>query len=142
MGKRTRTRAATDRGLYSVDAEWSEADLALLRQLKKTEALLPDDAPRALLSVRLSVLTDDTTSPVRQELDLRLLARERGCRVVGVASDLNVSATKVPPWKRKELVLQPHLLWLAVRLVVELITGGAARWALPGLLTAPAGIGF
>lgn len=40
------------------------------------------------------------------------------------------------------LVLQPHLLWLAVRLVVELITGGAARWALPGLLTAPAGIGF
>ncbi|MFH9888963.1 recombinase family protein [Streptomyces luteogriseus] len=103
MGKRTRTRATTDRGLYSVDAEWSEADLALLQELKKAEALLPDDAPRALLSVRLSVLTDDTTSPVRQELDLRLLARERCCRVVGVASDLNVSATKVPPWKRKEL---------------------------------------
>lgn len=103
MGKRTRTRAATDRGLYSIDAEWSEADLALLRELKKAEALLLDDAPRALLSVRLSVLTDDTTSPVRQELDLRLLARERGCRMVGVASDLNVSATKVPPWKRKEL---------------------------------------
>ncbi|MEV7000599.1 recombinase family protein [Streptomyces sp. NPDC093982] len=103
MGKRTRTRAATDRGQYSVDVEWSEADLALLEELKKAEARLPDDAPRALLSVRLSVLTDDTTSPVRQELDLRLLARERGCRVVGVASDLNVSATKVPPWKRKEL---------------------------------------
>ncbi|CAL9548445.1 hypothetical protein SUDANB130_04380 [Streptomyces sp. enrichment culture] len=103
MGKRTRTRAATDRGQYSVDAEWSEADLALLQELKKAEALLPDDAPRALLSVRLSVLTDDTTSPVRQELDLRMLARKRGCRVVGVASDLNVSATKVPPWKRKEL---------------------------------------
>jgi DNA invertase Pin-like site-specific DNA recombinase len=51
----------------------------------------------------LSVLTDETTSPVRQELDLRILARERGCRVVGVASDLNVSATKVPPRKRKEL---------------------------------------
>ncbi|MGH1555155.1 recombinase family protein [Streptomyces sp. L7] len=49
------------------------------------------------------MLTDDTTSPVRQELDLRILARERGCRVVGVASDLNVSATKVPPWKRKQL---------------------------------------
>jgi len=40
---------------------------------------------------------------VRQELDLRLLARDKGYRVVGVASDLNVSATKVPPWKRKEL---------------------------------------
>jgi len=103
MGKRTRTRTPTDRGQYDVESEWSEADLALLEELKRTEAHLPDDAPRALLSVRLSVLTDDTTSPVRQELDLRLLARERGYRVVGVASDLNVSATKVPPWKRKEL---------------------------------------
>jgi DNA invertase Pin-like site-specific DNA recombinase len=103
MGKRTRTRTATDRGQYDVETEWSEADLTLLEELKRAEALLPDDAPRALLSVRLSVLSDDTTSPVRQELDLRMLARERGYRVVGVASDLNVSATKVPPWKRKEL---------------------------------------
>lgn len=71
--------------------------------LKRAEALLPEDAPRALLSIRLSVLTEDTTSPVRQELDLRMLARDKGYRVVGVASDLNVSATKVPPWKRKEL---------------------------------------
>ncbi|MFJ2016136.1 recombinase family protein [Streptomyces nodosus] len=74
-----------------------------MEELKQAEALLPEDVPRALLSVRLSVLTDETTSPVRQEPDLRILARERGCRVVGVASDLNVSATKVPPWKRKEL---------------------------------------
>jgi DNA invertase Pin-like site-specific DNA recombinase len=103
MGKRTRTRAAAEQKQYAVETEWTEADLALLEELKKAEALLPDDAPRALLSVRLSVLTDDTTSPVRQELDLRMLARERGCRVVGVASDLNVSATKVPPWKRKQL---------------------------------------
>lgn len=77
--------------------------MAVLEDLKRAEALLPDDAPRALLSIRLSVLTDETTSPVRQELDLRKLALDRGCRVVGVASDLNVSATKVPPWKRKEL---------------------------------------
>ncbi|MEV4501022.1 recombinase family protein [Streptomyces klenkii] len=103
MGKRSRTRTAADRTQYTVEAEWTEADLALLGELKRAEALLPDDAPRALLSIRLSVLTDDTTSPVRQELDLRMLARERGCRVVGVASDLNVSATKVPPWKRKKL---------------------------------------
>ncbi|MGW1149603.1 recombinase family protein, partial [Streptomyces sp. NPDC002454] len=86
-----------------METEWTASDLALLEDLKKAEALLPADAPRALLSIRLSVLTEDTTSPVRQELDLRLLAREKGCRVVGVASDLNVSATKVPPWKRKEL---------------------------------------
>ncbi|GHI07761.1 serine recombinase [Streptomyces cellostaticus] len=103
MAKRTRTRGATDRTQYAVDTEWTKADLALLEELKRAEALLPDDAPRALLSVRLSVLTDETTSPVRQELDLRMLARERGSRVVGVASDLNVSATKVPPWRRKEL---------------------------------------
>ncbi|MFJ9004225.1 recombinase family protein [Streptomyces canus] len=86
-----------------MEAEWTDSDLALLEELKAAEALLPQDAPRALLSIRLSVLTDETTSPVRQELDLRILARERGCRVVGVAADLNVSATKVPPWKRKEL---------------------------------------
>lgn len=79
--------------------------MALLTELREAEARLPENAPRALLSVRLSVLTHDTTSPVRQELDLRMLARERGCRVVGVASDLQVSATKVPPWKRKELGL-------------------------------------
>ncbi|WP_406484057.1 recombinase family protein [Streptomyces sp. NBC_01568] len=53
--------------------------------------------------MRLSTLTTETTSPVRQELDLRRLARERGYRVVGVASDLNVSAVRVPPWRRKEL---------------------------------------
>ncbi|MFF1353873.1 recombinase family protein [Streptomyces sp. NPDC058297] len=88
---------------YDIESEWTSSDLALLEHLKQAEALLPDDAPRALLSVRLSVLTEDTTSPVRQELDLRALAREKGYRVVGVASDLNVSATKVPPWKRKQL---------------------------------------
>jgi len=94
---------AAGRDAYDIDAEWTPADLALLRDLEQAEALLPADAPRALLSVRLSVFTDDTTSPVRQELDLRMLAREKGYLVVGVASDLNVSATKVPPWKRKSL---------------------------------------
>ncbi|MFZ4301219.1 recombinase family protein [Streptomyces cinereoruber] len=88
---------------YDVKSGWTASDLALLADLKRAEALLPEDAPRALLSVRLSVLAEGTTSPVRQELDLRLLAGEKGYRVVGVASDLNVSATKVPPWKRKEL---------------------------------------
>ncbi|MER6100503.1 recombinase family protein [Streptomyces sp. NPDC001728] len=88
---------------YGIESDWTASDLALLEDLQRAEALLPEDAPRALLSIRLSVLTEDTTSPVRQELDLRLLAREKGYRVVGVASDLNVSATKVPPWRRKEL---------------------------------------
>ncbi|MFD5420352.1 recombinase family protein [Streptomyces sp. NPDC127069] len=82
---------------------WTAADKELLAELERDEASLPTDAPRALLSVRLSVLTDTTTSPLRQELDLRLLARERGYRVVGVARDLNVSATRVPPWRRPQL---------------------------------------
>lgn len=103
MGTRRRKRAAADQRQHSVKAEWTHADRTLLEELRQAEALLPEDAPRALLSIRLSVLTDETTSPVRQELDLRILARERRCRVVGVASDLNVSATKVPPWKRKAL---------------------------------------
>lgn len=85
------------------DIEWSPAELRELEELRTREALLPADAPRALLSIRLSVLTDETTSPARQELDLRRFAIMRGCRVVGVARDLNVSATKVPPWKRPEL---------------------------------------
>lgn len=64
---------------------------------------LPPDAPRALLSVRLSVWTDDSTSPVRQEIDLYRDALSQGHRAVGVARDLGTSATKVAPWDRKEL---------------------------------------
>jgi DNA invertase Pin-like site-specific DNA recombinase len=92
-----------ERTAYDVEAEWKPEDLELLEELKRADAALPKDAPRALLSVRLSVLTEDTTSPVRQELDLRIMCRDRGWRVAGIASDLNVSATKVSPWKRKQL---------------------------------------
>ncbi len=40
---------------------------------------------------------------------------------------------KIPLASKNEdcLVLQPCLPWLAVRPVVELITGGVARWAIP-----------
>ncbi|MFJ4780676.1 recombinase family protein [Streptomyces sp. NPDC088762] len=90
-------------GTLIAGVHWREPDLAVLDELRQAENALPADAPRALISVRLSALTADTTSPVRQELELRSLARERGLRVVGVARDLNVSATRVPPWQRKEL---------------------------------------
>ncbi len=82
---------------------WSAAELAELEELKRINESFPEDAPRALLSVRLSILTEDTTSPIRQELDLWRQANTDRARVVGVARDLNVSATKVPPWKRKDL---------------------------------------
>lgn len=88
---------------FTDGVHWREPDLALLDELQRAESALPPDAPRALISVRLSALTADTTSPVRQELELRSLAREKGLRVVGVARDLNVSATRVPPWQRREL---------------------------------------
>jgi DNA invertase Pin-like site-specific DNA recombinase len=82
---------------------WTESELRELRDLKQRAALLPATAPRALLSIRLSILTEETTSPVRQELDLYRMAVERSSKPVGVARDLGVSATKVPPWKRKDL---------------------------------------
>ncbi|WP_406153611.1 recombinase family protein [Streptomyces anulatus] len=86
-----------------VGVTWSAQEIAELDELKRINASLPEDSPRALLSVRLSILTDDTTSPIRQELDLWRQANNDRARVVGVARDLNVSATKVPPWKRKDL---------------------------------------
>ncbi|MET7482457.1 recombinase family protein [Streptomyces sp. NPDC005538] len=83
--------------------EWTAEELAELAELQATNDALPEGAPRGLLSVRLSILTEDTTSPARQELDLRRHAIREGIRVVGVARDLGVSATKRAPWERKEL---------------------------------------
>lgn len=87
----------------AVGINWSAAEIAELEELKRYNETLPEDSPRAVLSVRLSILTDDTTSPIRQELDLWRKANQDRARVVGVARDLNVSATKIPPWKRKDL---------------------------------------
>ncbi|MFF5433453.1 recombinase family protein [Streptomyces griseofuscus] len=83
--------------------DWTPEELAELAELQAANDALPAEAPRGLLSVRLSILTEDTTSPARQELDLRRHARNEGIRVVGVARDLGVSATKKAPWERKEL---------------------------------------
>ncbi|MCD9874331.1 recombinase family protein [Streptomyces guryensis] len=59
--------------------------------------------PRALITVRLTVQTESTTSPERQIDECRSFCELRGWEVVGVARDLSVSATAVPPWKRPEL---------------------------------------
>ncbi|MFC8091211.1 recombinase family protein [Streptomyces sp. NPDC057301] len=58
---------------------------------------------RALIAVRLTVRTDSTTSPERQLEGCRSFCVSRGWDVVGVAKDLSVSATAVPPWQRPEL---------------------------------------
>lgn len=58
---------------------------------------------RALLATRLSVMTDETTSPERQLTATSREAERRGWSVVGVASDLDVSATKTTPFDRPSL---------------------------------------
>ncbi len=56
---------------------------------------LPEDASRALLSLRLSVRTDSSASPVRRETGLCRDTLTQKHRVVGVARDSGTSATKV-----------------------------------------------
>jgi site-specific DNA recombinase len=58
---------------------------------------------RALIVVRLSRVTDTTTSPERQMETCRDLCRRRGYEVVGIAEDLDVSAGKTSPFDRPQL---------------------------------------
>ncbi|MDP0398531.1 recombinase family protein [Tsukamurella strandjordii] len=58
---------------------------------------------RALIVVRLSRVTDATTSPERQLAACRELCDQRGYEVVGVAEDLDVSAGKTTPFNRPAL---------------------------------------
>ena len=58
---------------------------------------------RALIVVRLSRVTDATTSPERQLQACRELCDQRGYEVVGVAEDLDVSAGGTSPFERPQL---------------------------------------
>ncbi|HYS41013.1 MAG TPA: recombinase family protein [Pseudonocardiaceae bacterium] len=58
---------------------------------------------RALLVIRLSHLTDSSTSPERQREIGELACRQREWEVVDTATDLDVSATKFGPFDRPEL---------------------------------------
>lgn len=58
---------------------------------------------RALIVVRLSRVTDATTSPERQLETCRELCDQRGYEVVGVAEDLDVSAGSTSPFDRPQL---------------------------------------
>lgn len=58
---------------------------------------------RILAAIRLSVKTDETTSPERQDAAIKIKADQLGGKIVGVASDLNVSASKVQPFLRPQL---------------------------------------
>ncbi|SUA76864.1 Resolvase, N terminal domain [Nocardia otitidiscaviarum] len=70
---------------------------------------MPESPPRALIVIRLSKVTDATTSPERQLAECRAICEKRGYEVVGVAEDLDVSGA-VDPFDRKK---RPHLArWL------------------------------
>lgn len=59
---------------------------------------------RGLKAIRLSKVTDDTTSPERQDLACNAEAARRNIQLLDeVALDLDVSASKVSPFKRPQL---------------------------------------
>ncbi|MEW9555251.1 recombinase family protein [Nonomuraea sp. NPDC050783] len=58
---------------------------------------------RVLGVIRLSNLTDDTSSPARQRAKIDGWADLKDARVVGYAEDLDVSAITKGPWDRPEL---------------------------------------
>ncbi|MCP3811442.1 recombinase family protein [Mycobacteriaceae bacterium Msp059] len=58
---------------------------------------------KALIVVRLSRVTDATTSPERQLQACRELCAHRGWEVTGIAEDLDVSAGKTSPFDRPQL---------------------------------------
>jgi site-specific DNA recombinase len=69
----------------------------------------PERAARALLVIRLSRVTDATTSPERQLADCQQLCSQRAYTVAGTAQDLDESGS-VDPFDRKK---RPNLAdWL------------------------------
>ncbi|OZE26572.1 recombinase family protein [Rhodococcus sp. 05-2254-6] len=63
----------------------------------------PAAAPKALVVVRLSRMTDESTSPERQRRTCEELCSSRGYDVIGVAEDLDVSAGSTSPFDRPSL---------------------------------------
>ncbi|WP_406108874.1 recombinase family protein [Streptomyces sp. NBC_01003] len=65
--------------------------------------MLGSEQLEALSVIRLSVRTDETTSPTRQREANGRSARVLNARIVGEAEDLDVSASKTTPFERPEL---------------------------------------
>lgn len=61
------------------------------------------DGTRALIVIRLSNMTDTTTSPQRQREICEKYCTTNGLTIVGHAEDLDISATEYAPWDRPEL---------------------------------------
>ncbi|MEU7635817.1 recombinase family protein [Streptomyces sp. NPDC039016] len=93
---------------------------------------------KALSVIRLSVRTDETTSPGRQRTANEESARGIGAEIIGEAEDLDVSASKTTPFERSQLgawLADPAsydaILWWrldrAVRSMADM--HALARWA-------------
>lgn len=78
-------------------------DSAGKQSLRSSAGMTTNEQPRALSAIRLSVLTDETTSPERQRTANQGAAAAIGARLVGEAVDLGVSASKTTPFERPEL---------------------------------------
>ncbi|MFD8262342.1 recombinase family protein [Streptomyces griseoluteus] len=65
--------------------------------------LLGSEQLEALSAIRLSVRTDETTSPARQREANERSARAMNARIIGEAEDLDVSASRTTPFERPEL---------------------------------------
>lgn len=66
-------------------------------------ASTPTEHPRALGAVRLSCLTEVTTSPGRQRASIQLCTEQLGFTLIAEAADLGVSARKISPFERPSL---------------------------------------
>ncbi|MFE1171573.1 recombinase family protein [Streptomyces sp. NPDC058773] len=93
---------------------------------------------RALVAIRLSVKTDETTSPKRQREAGDAAAERIGAELVGYAEDLDVSASKTTPFERPELgdwLSRPDdydvIIWWRLDRAVRSMADMAdlARWA-------------
>ncbi|WP_406864011.1 recombinase family protein [Streptomyces sp. HUAS MG47] len=100
--------------------------------------LLGSEQIEALSVIRLSVKTDETTSPARQREANERSARAIPARIIGEAEDLDVSASKTSPFERPQLgqwLAEPSrfdaILWWrldrAVRSMADMHE--LARWA-------------
>lgn len=66
-------------------------------------ASAPNETPRALGAVRLSNLTEVTTSPGRQRACIQQRTQQLGFTLIAEAADLGVSARKTSPFERPSL---------------------------------------
>ncbi|KUO18876.1 recombinase [Streptomyces dysideae] len=98
--KRPRRLSYQPRGMADTSRS---ADMSKPSPQPPQPASAPTEYPRALGAVRLSNLTEVTTSPGRQRASIQLCTEQLGFRLIAEATDLEVSARKMSPFERPSL---------------------------------------